>query len=130
MKRTILFVNTTESKRFFLGLIKNEKWLEKRIFKRQSDQLLLEIHRLLKKNNLSPKDLSAIAICLGPGSFTGIRIGLTVVNILGRYLKIPLIGLKGEISARRVKRLFKQKKFFKFLKPYYGRQPNITRQRS
>ncbi|MDD3679785.1 MAG: hypothetical protein PHX72_02955 [Candidatus Shapirobacteria bacterium] len=58
----------------------------------KSDHLLLAIANLLVKENCLLTDISAIQINSGPGSFTGLRIGLSVANLLGWYLKVPVNG--------------------------------------
>jgi len=49
------------------------------------------IDELLKKNGFKPVELSAIAVSIGPGSYTGLRIGLATAKGLCFALKIPLI---------------------------------------
>ena len=61
---------------------------------KRSENLLLKIDKLLKENQLSIKDLKAIAVNRGPGSFTGLRVGISTANTLGYVLKIPVIGVK------------------------------------
>lgn len=59
------------------------------------------IHKALAANNYSLHDLSGIVIFAGPGSFTGLRIGVSVANTLAYSLKIPIIGqatLNGEVD--------------------------------
>lgn len=46
---------------------------------------------LLKKNNLTPRELEAVAVSIGPGSYTGLRVGLAAAKGLCYALKIPLI---------------------------------------
>lgn len=63
-----------------------------------SQVLLPLILEILKSKNLDFKNLSAIEVNCGPGSFTGLRIGVSVANALGYTLKIPVNGEKvGEI---------------------------------
>jgi len=51
------------------------------------------IQNLLKENSLTPKDLKAIAISEGPGSYTGLRVGMSAAKGLCYALHIPLIGI-------------------------------------
>ncbi len=50
------------------------------------------IHELLIKHKLDLKDLHAISVNPGPGSFTGLRVGVAIANTLGIWLKIPING--------------------------------------
>ena len=51
------------------------------------------IERLLKDNNKTPQDIQNIYTTIGPGSFTGLRVGLTVAQFMGFSLKKPVHGL-------------------------------------
>ncbi|MDM1347447.1 tRNA (adenosine(37)-N6)-threonylcarbamoyltransferase complex dimerization subunit type 1 TsaB [Myroides marinus] len=69
-----------------------------------AEKLHVFIEELLKENNKTLKDLSAIAISQGPGSYTGLRIGVSSVKGLCYGLSIPLIALDTlEILARQIK---------------------------
>lgn len=46
--------------------------------KKHTDQLLLEVDRLLSKMDLNVSNLDNICVCVGPGSFTGIRVAAAV----------------------------------------------------
>ena len=48
------------------------------------------IESIFKENNLDIKDLSKVIVVNGPGSFTGIRIGLSVVKTISYSLNIPV----------------------------------------
>ncbi len=63
-----------------------------------SKRLLSAISYLLKRLGLKLKDLSAIAVSIGPGSFTGLRIGLATAKGLCLGSGIPLIGI-GTLEA-------------------------------
>ncbi len=58
-----------------------------------SENLALFVKDVLKRASLQPKDLSAVAVSKGPGSFTGLRIGVSLAKGLAYALKIPLIGV-------------------------------------
>ncbi len=61
--------------------------------KTHSIQAMPAIERLLSEANLRPTDLDAIAVSEGPGSYTGVRIGVTLAKTLAWTLKIPLVGV-------------------------------------
>lgn len=56
-----------------------------------SKYLLPEIHRALKSLNWSLQDLDFIAVGVGPGSYTGIRVGVMVAKSMAFALKKPLV---------------------------------------
>lgn len=49
------------------------------------------IEQLLKETALQPKDLNAISVSSGPGSYTGLRIGFSAAKGLAYALQIPII---------------------------------------
>ena len=49
------------------------------------------IHSLVEDMGLTPKDLSAIAVSQGPGSYTGLRVGVSSAKGLAMALDIPLL---------------------------------------
>lgn len=58
-----------------------------------AERLHLFIQDILKENDLKPKDLSAIAVSKGPGSYTGLRIGVSAAKGLCFALDLPLISV-------------------------------------
>jgi len=64
-------------------------------------ELLEAIEALLTSAGAAAKDLAGIAVALGPGSFTGVRVGLATAKGLGYSLGIPVDGLSSlELLAR------------------------------
>lgn len=58
---------------------------------KQSVELPITVEKFISKNNLKFSDLSAIGIVVGPGSFTGIRLGIAYAKGLSIGLNIPVI---------------------------------------
>lgn len=54
------------------------------------------LNELLKRQNKDWKNVQGIVTYAGPGSFTGLRIGLTVGNALAFSLNIPIVAIEGE----------------------------------
>jgi tRNA threonylcarbamoyladenosine biosynthesis protein TsaB len=65
------------------------------------------IEALMKDCDIAPKQLTRIVVAKGPGSYTGVRIGVTIAKTLAWSLNIPLVGVSSlEIIAASVGRYF------------------------
>lgn len=53
--------------------------------------ILSDIANILDRVGISPKDLDAVGALVGPGSFTGIRVGLATVKGLAQPLRLPIV---------------------------------------
>ncbi len=60
---------------------------------RYSDCLIPMIDFLLRQHELQLSDMGCLAVASGPGSFTGLRIGLAAAKALGQALEIPALGV-------------------------------------
>ncbi|MBR6949720.1 MAG: tRNA (adenosine(37)-N6)-threonylcarbamoyltransferase complex dimerization subunit type 1 TsaB [Bacilli bacterium] len=58
-----------------------------------SEKALPEIVSMFESNSLSAKDIDKIIVVSGPGSFTGIRIGITIAKVYAWSLKIPITAI-------------------------------------
>ncbi|MCI5773187.1 MAG: tRNA (adenosine(37)-N6)-threonylcarbamoyltransferase complex dimerization subunit type 1 TsaB [Erysipelotrichaceae bacterium] len=58
--------------------------------KKQSELILVELERLCKENNIKPFDIQQVVITKGPGSYTGVRIAMTVAKVICAMRNIPL----------------------------------------
>ena len=87
-----LYINTSDNSKTIVGLDKER--LEKPTGPDKSQQVLGLINQILNKNKKTLKDLTAIEVETGPGSFTGLRVGISVANALGWTLEIPINGEK------------------------------------
>ena len=72
-------------KQLVLGLYKDQELLagiSLEAFKKQSETIFVELNRLLKETGLDYKDMDRVIITKGPGSYTGIRIAMTIAKVL------------------------------------------------
>ena len=68
-----------------------------------AEKLHVFVDELLKENNLNYKDLNAVAVSQGPGSYTGLRIGVSSAKGFCYALSIPMIAIDTlEILARKI----------------------------
>jgi tRNA threonylcarbamoyladenosine biosynthesis protein TsaB len=58
-----------------------------------SVELMPALDRMLAQQGVGPEHLAALAVAMGPGSFTGLRIGLSVAKGLAQALEIPIYGV-------------------------------------
>lgn len=61
--------------------------------KNHSIRAMPAIEQLMKECNVTPKDLTKIVVAMGPGSYTGVRIGVSIAKTLAWSLQIPLVGV-------------------------------------
>lgn len=130
----ILFLDTTDNPTIIrlysaAGEVIDESIWESHF--NQSEELLSRINDLISRTKRDKSNLRAIIVICGPGSFTGVRIGVTTANFLSFGLDIPVIGLKKTINinpAALVKNI-SSKSFSKPVLPYYDKKPNITKPR-
>jgi tRNA threonylcarbamoyladenosine biosynthesis protein TsaB len=59
----------------------------------RSERVMPMIDRVLKDSRTTPENLAGIAVSIGPGSFTGLRIGLSTAKGLAFALKLPIVGV-------------------------------------
>ena len=74
-------------------------------------------------------DLEGIGIFRGPGSYTGLRIGITVLNTLAESLRIPIVGATGDEWVDICLERLSQGETDKVVLPEYGADAHITKPR-
>ncbi|HXH27055.1 MAG TPA: tRNA (adenosine(37)-N6)-threonylcarbamoyltransferase complex dimerization subunit type 1 TsaB [Candidatus Acidoferrum sp.] len=91
-----------------------------------STTLLAKIHSQLAEQGTTFRGLDGLVVFRGPGSFTGLRIGITVANTLAYSLGIKIVGAEGSNwQAQGIEQL-KNGKNERLVLPVYGALPHIT----
>lgn len=85
------------------------KWLYK---EDTGSEILKKIKNLLNKHQKKITDLRAILVNVAPGSYTGVRIGVTVANTLAWSLNIPVFGYTSGNYSEIIKRAQKTSSSF------------------
>lgn len=97
---------------------------------RQLAKGLLEyLQQQLQKNDKTFDDITALGAFRGPGSFTGLRIGLTVVNTIADAQNIPIVGAEGDAWQRDALDKLQRGENDKIVLPFYGSDAHITKPR-
>jgi len=88
----ILYIDTSSSYLYTSIVEDNEilSEIKEEFGQSLSEVALPRIVSMFEDNNLSPKDIDKIIVVNGPGSFTGIRIGITIAKIYAWSLNIPI----------------------------------------
>ncbi len=88
----VLYIDTSSSY-LYSAIAEDEKliaYINEEYGQSLSEVALPKIVEMLEQNNLSPKDVDKIIVVNGPGSFTGIRIGITIAKVYAWSLNIPI----------------------------------------
>jgi tRNA threonylcarbamoyladenosine biosynthesis protein TsaB len=92
-----------------------------------SSQLLSHLSELLRNQRATWDALTGVVVFRGPGSFTGLRIGVTVANAIAYAQDIPIVGTTGEDWVTAGLGRLADGKTDTQVVPHYGAAPNITR---
>ena len=87
-----LYIDTS-SNYLYTGIVSNNKLLievKERLDHNLSKDSVPLISKMFEKTNIQPKDINKIIVVDGPGSFTGIRIGITIAKVYAHSMNIPI----------------------------------------
>jgi tRNA threonylcarbamoyladenosine biosynthesis protein TsaB len=101
----------------------NDEWQADRAL---AKHLLRYLHDQLQANGKTFQDISGIGVFRGPGSFTGLRIGITVLNTIADAQQLPIVGTESETWQAQAVEKLNNHQDEKMILPLYGSQPHIT----
>lgn len=87
-----LFIDTSDNKRLMVQVLKDGTVIAEKVETEQTkaDRVLLVIDQVLKESGVQLSDLKNIRVNKGPGSFTGVRVGVAIANALAFSLGISV----------------------------------------
>lgn len=92
-----------------------------------AETIHLKIKELLESQGRGLEDLDGLAVFKGPGSFTGLRIGLSVANTLADSLSLPITSGTGEDWIEKTCGRLLKGEDERIALPEYGAEPHITK---
>ena len=81
-----------------LDYVSYEAW------QRQSEFMIVELNKLLEKHNVKKEDIKEVIVAKGPGSYTGVRIAITIAKTIAVALDAKLYA----VSSLRVQKVCKK----------------------
>lgn len=129
----ILILDTAQSKTYLAlhdqTVLTDIEWEAARNL---SSQILDKLNGLYKKAGKKIHDTQGIVVNTGPGSFTGLRIGLSVANTFAYALDISIVGVSApashkDLMYRGLSKIAGKEKFEGSVIPVYGSEPKITK---
>lgn len=88
--------------------------------------LLKILEESLHKSNLTWDSISGLAVFRGPGSFTGLRIGITAMNTIAYAKEIPIVGTLSDNWRAEAHIRLNNRDNDQIVLPYYDKPANVT----
>lgn len=108
------------------GKVSQDEWTAERTL---ASKLLGYLQKQLQGHGKVFSDITGIGVFRGPGSFTGLRIGLTVLNTIADAEQIPIIGVTGENWQQDALSRLENNENDQMVLPFYGSEAHITQPR-
>lgn len=102
------------------------EWVAERNLARD---MLAYLRDRLAENEASFADISGIGVFRGPGSFTGLRIGLAVLNTIAHEQRIPIVGVTGDAWREECMDRLQNGRNDEIVLPEYGAEARVTKPR-
>lgn len=123
----------TDNPRAEVGLYKGTEqldYVEWQAHRQLAETLHATIRKLLDTNGVMLAEIQGIAVYEGPGSFTGLRIGISVANALAASFSLPIVGVTDDDWVQRaILQLMSGKAPKQPIVPRYGAPVHITPQK-
>lgn len=97
----------SSSKYLSVGLAKDGKVIDKIFYEawqRQSEMMTSELQTILQRNHVKNEDIDAVVIGIGPGSYTGVRIAVTIGKTLAYALQTKVYAVSSLSLLRDVEK--------------------------
>jgi tRNA threonylcarbamoyladenosine biosynthesis protein TsaB len=97
MKKSIILALETSGRAGSVALGRGDEIFSEKFFSapmRHNAELFEKIVQLLAKSDSNPSDIAEIYISIGPGSFTGIRIAVTMAKMMALSLGVKIVGVR------------------------------------
>ena len=103
------------------------KWLAHR---QLAETIHTRINDTLLEQKMDLSDINGVGVFKGPGSFTGLRIGISVANALAQSLNVPIVATNDQDWAiKAIQRLISGNNE-SLISPDYGAEPHTTKQKT
>ncbi len=89
--------------------------------------LLGQLEAFLAEHDMTFHDVAGLFVYRGPGSFTGLRIGITVMNTIAYSESVPVVGSEGDDWQNDAVARLKNGQDDQVIIPFYGADPRITK---
>ena len=116
----IIFIDTTKEESTIALCDDKNIIIDKTVWTSKADhtdKVLVALDQLFKKNKVEKSDLQKIIVDNSDGSYTALRVGVTIANFLGYSLDIPVEALNQKDQ---------EKNFTQAVLPKYSMEPKIT----
>lgn len=123
----LMRTDTPEAEVYLYGvdgeLIAEHCWHAHRTLARD---ILVTIETVCNEAEREWSDIAGVGVWSGPGSFTGLRIGVTVANTIAHIQKCPIIGVTGDSWREDAIAALQRDEVQQVVMPEYGAVPHIT----
>ncbi|HRQ87132.1 MAG TPA: tRNA (adenosine(37)-N6)-threonylcarbamoyltransferase complex dimerization subunit type 1 TsaB [Candidatus Saccharibacteria bacterium] len=117
---------------FYVSVIQDEKRhdYEFEAGRQLAKNIFTYIDESLQAHDAKLHDITGIGVYQGPGSFTGLRIGITVANTLAESLDVPIVGVSNNDDWQlALLELLEAGESHRIVMPEYGGDAHITQPR-